>query len=57
MGAMIRIQILLRRLGMRAVPWGKRGFFLRMMGRVRMEVIHGMVFILFLMPILVEACL
>jgi hypothetical protein len=57
MGAVIRVQILLRWLGMRVVPRGKRVFFLRMMGRMRMEVIHGVVCILFRMSILVKACL
>jgi len=26
---MIHVQILFRRMGMRVMPWGKRGFFLR----------------------------
>jgi hypothetical protein len=54
---MIRVQILFRWLGMRIVPWGERGFFLRMMGRMRMGVVHGVVFVLFRMSILVKACL
>ena len=57
MGAMIRVQILFRRAGMWVVPRGKRVFFLRMMGRMRMGVVHGMVFVLFCMSILVKACL
>jgi len=57
MGAMIRVQILLRWLGMRVVPRGKRIFFLRMVGGMRMGVIHRVVFVLFPMPILVKACL
>ena len=57
MGAMIRVQILLRLTGMWVVPWGERGFFLGMMGRMRMGVVHRMVFVLFCMSILVKACL
>jgi hypothetical protein len=56
MGAMIRIQYVLRRLGMRIVPRGELGFFLRVMSRVRMRVVHGVVFIIFCMSILVKAC-
>jgi hypothetical protein len=57
MGAMILVQILLRWLGMRVMPRGKRGFFLRMMGRMRMGMVHGVVFVFFCMSILVKACL
>ena len=56
MGTMIDIQSLLWRLGMWVVPWGERWFFLWMMGRVRMGVVQGVVFVLFHVPILVEAC-
>jgi hypothetical protein len=57
MGAVIRVQILFWWAGMWVVPWGKRGFFLRMMGRMRMGVVQGVVFILFRMSIFVKACL
>ena len=43
MGAMIHVQLLFRRMGMRVVPWGKRGFILGMMNRRRMEVVLGVV--------------
>jgi hypothetical protein len=56
MGAMIHIQHPLRRLGMGVVPRGQRGFFLRMMVRVRMGMIQGMVFVLFRVPVAVRAC-
>ena len=56
MGAMIHIQNLLWRLGMRVVTLGKRWFFLWMMGRVRMGVVQRMVFVLFHVPVLVKAC-
>src|SRR4030042_5033349 len=56
MGAMIHIQNLLGRLGMRVVTRGERWFFLWMMGRVRMGVVQGMVFVLFHVPVLVKAC-
>ena len=51
---MINIQFLLWWPGMRVVTWGERGFFLRMMGRVRMGVVQGMVFVLFAVPVLVK---
>ncbi len=55
-GTMIDIQSLFWRLGMSVVPWGERWFFLWMMGRMRMRVVQGMVFVLFHVPVLVKAC-
>jgi len=55
-GAMIHIKNLFGRLGMRVVPWGERWFFLWMMGRVRMGVVQGVVFVLFHVPVLVKTC-
>lgn len=55
MGAMIHIKNLFGRLSMRVVPWGLRWFFLWMMGRVRMRVVQGVVFVLFRVPVLVKA--
>jgi hypothetical protein len=56
MGAMIHIKDLFGRLGMRVVPWGERWFFLWMVGRVRMGVVQGVVFVLFHVPVLVKTC-
>ena len=56
MGTMIDIQSLFGWLGMRVVPWGERWFFLWMMGRVRMRVVQGVVFVLFHVPVLVKTC-
>jgi hypothetical protein len=57
MGSMIRVQILLRWPGVGVVPRGERGFFLRMVGRMRMGVVHGVVFVFLCMSIVVRACL
>jgi hypothetical protein len=56
MGAMIHIKELFGRLGMRVMPWGERWFFLWMVGRVRMGVVQGVVFVLFHVPVLVKTC-
>jgi uncharacterized protein (AIM24 family) len=38
---MIHVQILFRRMGMRVMPWGKRGFFLRVVDGRGMKVVLG----------------
>jgi hypothetical protein len=56
MGAVIYIQHLLRWPGVGVVPGRKRGFFLRVVGRVRVGVILGVVFVLFPVSIPVRTC-
>jgi hypothetical protein len=56
-GAMIRVKDLILRQSMRCVPRGERGFLLWMMGGMRMEVVHGVVFVLFSMSIFIKTCL
>ena len=55
--SMIHIQRLFRWRGMGIVTRGKRRLFLGMMLRMGMDVIQGVVSVLFVMPVLVRTCL